>query len=80
MLYRIGRVTLRWRARLAATLAQLGRLDDASSPVKAGDAINSSLAASCAHAASTAMSDEPTYPPQLQPIFDGILKAGVPKE
>ena len=46
---------------LAAALAQLGRLDEARSAVKAGLALNPTFAISRARAAWTAMSDDPTY-------------------
>ncbi len=66
--------------RLAAALAQLGRLDEARSAVKAGIAINPSFTVSRAHAAWTAISDDPTYLAQLKPIVDGLRKAGVPEQ
>ena len=65
---------------LAAALAQLGRLDDAHSAVKAGLAFNPSFTVSRARAAWTAQSDDPTYLEQLQPIFEGMRKAGVPEQ
>ena len=64
----------------AAGLAQLGRLDDAHSAIKAGLALNPTFAISRARAAWTAMSDNPTYLAQLEPIFDGLRKAGVPEQ
>ena len=64
----------------AAGLAQLGRLDDAHSAVKAGLALNPTFAISRARAAWTAMSDNPTYLAQLEPILDGLRKAGVPEQ
>ncbi len=64
----------------AAGLAQLGRLDDAHSAVKAGLALNPTFAISRARAAWTAMSDNPTFLTQLEPIFDGLRKAGVAEE
>jgi tetratricopeptide (TPR) repeat protein len=64
----------------AAGLAQLGRLDDAHSAVKAGLALNPTFAVSRARAAWTAMSDDSTYLAELEPIFDGLRKAGVPEE
>ena len=64
---------------LAAALAQLGRLDEAHSAVKAGLALNPTFAVSRARAAWTAMSDDPTYLAQLEPIFEGLRKAGVPE-
>ena len=65
---------------LAAALAQLGRLDEAHSAVKAGLALNPAYAISRARAAWTARSDDPTYLAQLEPILDGMRKAGVPEE
>jgi TolB-like protein/Tfp pilus assembly protein PilF len=65
---------------MAAALAQLGRLDEAHSAVKTGLALNPAFAVSRAHAAWKAMSDDPTYLAQLEPIFDGLRKAGVPDQ
>ena len=65
---------------LAAALAQLGRLDEARSAVKAGLALNPAFTVSRARAAWTAMSDDPTYLAQLEPIFEGMRKAGVPEQ
>ena len=65
---------------LAAALGQLGRLDDAHSAVKAGLAFNPSFTVSRARAAWTAMSDDPTYLAQLEPVFEGMRKAGMPEE
>ena len=65
---------------LAAALAQLGRLDEAHSAVKAGLALNPTFTISRARAAWTAMSDDPTYLAQLEPILDGLRKAGLPEE
>ena len=65
---------------LAVALAQLGRLDEAHSSVKAGIAINPTFTVSRARANWTAMSDDPTYLAQLEPIFDGLRKAGVPEQ
>jgi TolB-like protein len=64
----------------AAGLAQLGRLDEAHSAVKAGLALNPALAISGARALWTAVSDDPTYLAQLEPILEGLRKAGVPEE
>ena len=66
--------------RLAAALAQLGRLDEARSAVKAGLALNPAFSISRARAAWTAMSDDPTYLAQLERIFEGMRMAGVPEE
>ena len=65
---------------LAAALTQSGRLDEARSAVKAGLALDPTFAISRARAAWTAMSDDPTYLTQLEPIFDGLRKAGVPEQ
>jgi tetratricopeptide (TPR) repeat protein len=65
---------------LAAALAYLGRLDEARSAVKAGLALNPTFAISRARASWTAMSDDPTYLAQLEPILDGLRKAGVPEQ
>ena len=65
---------------LAAALTQLGRLDEARSALKAGLALNPAFSISRAGAAWAAMSDDPTYLAQLEPIFDGLRKAGVPEQ
>jgi hypothetical protein len=65
---------------LAAALALLGRLDEARSAVKAGLALNPTYTISRARAFYTAMSDDPTYLAQIEPIFDGLRKAGVPEQ
>jgi TolB-like protein/TPR repeat protein len=65
---------------MAAALAQLGRLDEARSAVRAGLALNPTYAISRARAARTARSDNPTYLAQLEPILDGLRKAGLPEE
>jgi tetratricopeptide (TPR) repeat protein len=65
---------------LGAALAQLGRLDEAHSAVKAGLAFSPSFSISRARAAWTAMSDNPTYLAGLEPILDGMRKAGVPEQ
>jgi TolB-like protein/Tfp pilus assembly protein PilF len=65
---------------LAAALAHLGRLDEARSAVKAGLAINPTYTISRRRASWTAQSDDPTYLAQLEPIFEGMRKAGVPEE
>jgi TolB-like protein len=64
---------------LAAALAQLGRIDEARSAVKGGLALNPTFSVSRARALWTAMSDHPTYLAQLEPIFDGLRKAGLPE-
>ena len=65
---------------LAAALAQLDRLDEARSAVKAGFALNPTFAISRARAAHTARSDNPTYLAGLERIFEGLRKAGVPEQ
>jgi TolB-like protein/class 3 adenylate cyclase len=65
---------------LAAALAQLGRLDEARSAVKAGLALNPTFSISRARALSTAMSDDPTYLAQLEPMLEGMREAGVPEQ
>ena len=65
---------------LGAALAQLGRLDEAHSAVKAGLALNPAFAVFRARALWAAMSDDPTYLAQLEPILEGLRKAGVPEE
>jgi TolB-like protein len=65
---------------LAAALAQLDRLDEAHSAVKASLALNPAFAISRAHAGRKAMSDDPTYLAGLERIFDGLRKAGVPEQ
>ena len=65
---------------LAAALAQLGRLDEARSAAKAGLALNPAFSISRARAGRTARSDDPTYLAQLEPILEGMRKAGVPEE
>jgi TolB-like protein/Tfp pilus assembly protein PilF len=64
---------------VGAALAQLGRLDEARSSVKAGLALNPALFISRARTTYRAMSDDLRYQAQLEPIFDGLRKAGVPE-
>jgi TolB-like protein/class 3 adenylate cyclase/tetratricopeptide (TPR) repeat protein len=65
---------------LSAALAQLGRLGEARSAIKAGLALNPTYTISRARAAWTAMSDDPTYLAQLEPQLEGLRKAGVSEE
>jgi TolB-like protein/DNA-binding winged helix-turn-helix (wHTH) protein len=65
---------------LAAALAQLGRMDEAHSAARAGLVLNPTFTVSRARAALTARSDDPTYLAQLEPIFEGLRKAGVPEQ
>ncbi len=64
----------------AAALAHLGRLGEARSAVKAGLALDPAFTVSRARAGWTARSDDPTYLAQLEPILDGLRKAGVPEQ
>jgi hypothetical protein len=66
--------------RLAAIMALHGRLDEARSAVQAGLALNPTYTISRDRAARSARSDDPTYLAQLEPIFDGLRKAGVPEQ
>jgi TolB-like protein len=65
---------------LGVGLAQLGRLDEARSASKAGLALNPTFTVTRFRAAWTAMSDDPTYLSQLEPILEGMRKAGVPEQ
>ena len=65
---------------LVAALAQLDRLDETHSAVKAGLALNPDFTLSRARAAWTAQSDDPTYLAGLEPVFEGMRKAGVPEQ
>jgi tetratricopeptide (TPR) repeat protein len=65
---------------LAASLAQLGRLDEARSAVKAGLALNPAFTVSRGRTAWTAMSDNATYLTQLGTLLEGMRKAGVPEQ
>ena len=67
-------------SQLAAALANLGRLDEARSAVKACLALNPTYSISRSRAVRTAMSDDPTYLAQLEPILEGLRKAGVPEQ
>jgi TolB-like protein/class 3 adenylate cyclase len=62
---------------LAAALAQLGRLDEARSAVKAGLALDPAFRI---RAYRTARSADATYLAQLEPILEGLGKAGVPEQ
>ena len=65
---------------LAAALAQLDRLDEARSAVKAGLALNPTFTVSRARALWTATSGDPTYLTGLEPVFEGLRQAGVPEQ
>jgi TolB-like protein/class 3 adenylate cyclase len=62
---------------MAASLAHVGRLDEANSAVQTGLALNPAYTVSRVRAAWTARSDDPMYLSQLEPIFEGMRKAGV---
>jgi TolB-like protein/class 3 adenylate cyclase len=65
---------------LAGALAQLGRIDEARSAVRAGLALNPAYTISRRRASWTAQSDDPTYLAQFESIFEGMRKAGVPEQ
>jgi hypothetical protein len=65
---------------MAAALARLGRLDEAHSAAEAGLALDPTFAISRARAAYTARSDNPTYLVNLEPIFEGLRKTGLPEQ
>jgi tetratricopeptide (TPR) repeat protein len=67
---------------IGVALAQLGRLDEARSAVKAGLALSPTFTISRARALRTAVSDDPSYLAQLDPdpFFEGLRKAGVPEQ
>jgi Flp pilus assembly protein TadD len=64
---------------LAIAIAQLDRLDEARSAVKAGLALNPSYSISRARAAWIAMSDDLTYLAGVERALDGLRKAGLPE-
>ncbi len=64
---------------LGAALAQFGRLGEARSAVKAGLALDPAFTISRFRANLAARCDDPTFLAQLEPIFDGLRKAGVPE-
>jgi tetratricopeptide (TPR) repeat protein len=65
---------------LAASLAHLGRLDEARSAVHRGLALNPAFTISRGRAAWTAMRDDPTYLVQVEQLLEGLRKAGVPEQ
>ncbi|MGC2788128.1 MAG: adenylate/guanylate cyclase domain-containing protein [Roseiarcus sp.] len=65
---------------LGSALAQLGRLDEARSAVESGLALNPAFSISRARDPWMAMSDHPTYLAQLEPLLEGLRKAGVPEQ
>ncbi len=65
---------------LAAALAQLDRLDEAGSAVKAGLALDPIYSVSHARTARRAVSDDPTYLAERERILEGMRRAGVPEQ
>ena len=62
---------------LAAALANLGRVEEARSEVKAGLALDPQFTIASFHAA--AWSDNPVYLAKREQLIDGMRKAGVPE-
>ena len=67
-----------WYFLLGAALAHLARLDEARSAVKAGLALSPAFAIARYRAQWTAMRDDQRYLAGLEPILEGMRKAGVP--
>ena len=65
---------------LGAALAQLGRLDEARSAVKAGLALNPSFTISGYRANFTSMTNDPTAVAQMEPVLEAMRMAGVPEQ
>ena len=66
---------------LAAALAQMGRISEARSAVKAGIALNPASTIARISESWTAMSDDPRFLAQLhEHFFEGMRKAGVPEQ
>ena len=65
---------------LGAALAQLGRLDEARSAVKAGLALDPSFTVSRFRANVATRSDDPTYLAKLEPLLEGMRQAAVPEQ
>ena len=65
---------------LAASLAQLGRLDEARSAVKDGLALNPAYTISRHRASGRHRATTRRIWPSLSPFFDGLRKAGLPEE
>jgi tetratricopeptide (TPR) repeat protein len=64
---------------MAAALAQLGRVDEARSAVKAGLALNPTYTVSRARALWKAMGDDSTYLVGAERILEGLRKAALPE-
>jgi tetratricopeptide (TPR) repeat protein len=65
---------------LAASLAQLGRLEEAHSAVKTGLGLDPSFAISRFQANLAARCNDPTFLAQLEHILDGMRRAGIPEQ
>jgi TolB-like protein/class 3 adenylate cyclase len=65
---------------LAAALAPLGRLDEAHSAVKEGLSVNPAFTVSRFRANLAARCHDPTFLTQLQPVLEGMRKAGLPEQ
>jgi tetratricopeptide (TPR) repeat protein len=65
---------------LAAALGQLDRLAEAHSAVEAALGLNPDLTISRGLVLMRAASDDPTYLAQIESLFDGLRKAGLPEE
>jgi TolB-like protein/class 3 adenylate cyclase len=64
---------------LAAALAQLDRPGEALAAVEAGLMLDPAFSISRFRAVWTAMSNDQTYLAELEPVFEGMRKAGVPE-
>jgi TolB-like protein/class 3 adenylate cyclase len=65
---------------LGSALAQLGRLDEAGSAIRAGLALNPGFSVSRARAAWAATSDDQIYLAQMERNCEGLRKAGAPEQ
>jgi TolB-like protein len=65
---------------LGTALAQLGRLDEARSAIKAGLALNPTFTVTRFYTAWAAMSDDPIYLSQFEAILEGMRRAEVPEQ
>jgi Flp pilus assembly protein TadD len=65
---------------LGFALAQLGRIDEARSAVKAGLALNPAFTIARLRATWTAMTDDPAHLAQIERVLEGMRKAGAPKQ
>ena len=61
-------------------LRSLVELDEARSAVESGLALNPAFSISRARDPWMEMSDHPTYLAQLEPLLEGLRKAGVPEQ